>query len=213
MASQPYDRGALIPAPGKVDTSLGEFWVDNPWHVVAQGHNLSCFERNRTYLNVRGHDFLEISFLSGMDSDGDGRSVAAGDFRNNGQLDVLVRQAGGGALLLFENQFPRRHYLKVSLRGTKSNRLGIGARLTAVVGGQPLVRELYPLNSYQSQMPSLVHFGLGDADHVDKLTVQWPSGEVQELSPLAADQHIVIEEGKHGAAAVETVVPGQLIRP
>src|SRR5262249_60986164 len=140
--------------------------------------------------------FVGVSFLTGPDSDGDGRSVVACDFRNNGRLDLIVRQAGGGPLLLFENNFPQRHYLKVSLRGRpapagapSSNRLGVGARLVAEVRGQQLVRELYPVNSYLSQAPSLVHFGLGDADRVDRLTVRWPSGKVQVLRDLAADAH------------------------
>jgi hypothetical protein len=116
-------------------------------------------------------------------------------------------------VLLYENHFPKRHYLKVSLRGTKSNRLGIGARLIAQVGGRQLVREQYPLNSYRSQMPNIVHLGLGDATKVDRLIIQWPSGLRQELTDLAADRHIIVEEGKAGVAAVQTVVPGRTILP
>ena len=219
--------------PGRLDTSLGEFWVQNPWEIVQHGHNLSSYERKRAYWNVQGspetgtaplssngqspfparRDFLDISYLTGADNDGDGRSVVAGDFRNIGRLDLVVRQVSGGAVLLYENNFPQRHYLKLSLRGTRSNRLGIGARLTAVVKGQPLVRELYPLNSFRSQMPNIVHFGLGDAGKVDRLLIHWPSGIQQELTDLPADRHIVVEEGLEGAVAIETVVAGHTIRP
>jgi len=211
--SQPFDRGSHIEAPGPLDAKLGEFWVENPWDIISRGHNLSAFERNRVFLNVRGRDFLDISTLTGADSDGDGRSVVAADFRNNGQIDLLVRQVGGGAVLLFENQFPRRHYLTVSLRGRASNRLGIGARLKAWVGDRPIVRELYPHNTFRSQMPARVHFGLGDATAVDRLTIRWPSGTVQELTHLTADRHVVIEEGTSGPAAIEVVMPGQTIHP
>jgi hypothetical protein len=211
--SQPFKRGASIPAPGKLDSALGEFWVNNPWDIVSQGHNLSAYERKRTFLNVQGRDFVDISFVTGMDSDGDGRSVVAGDFRNDGRLDLVVRQVGGGPLLLFENQVPRAHYLTVSLRGTKSNRLGIGARLSATAGGIVQTRELFPLNSFRSQMPSRVHFGLGAAPKVDRLTIHWPSGVTQELKDLAADRHIVVEEGREGPDATEVVVPGQTIGP
>jgi len=211
--SQPFDRGASVPVPGVVDKSLGEFWVNNPWDMIREGHNLSAYERKRAFLNVQGKDFLDISYLTGADSDGDGRSVAAGDFRNDGRLDLVVRQVGGGPLLLFENQFPKAHYLTVSLRGTASNRLGIGARLTATVAGRDLTRELYPHNSFRSQMPSRLHFGLGDATRIDRLTVRWPSGAVQSLYDLAADRHVVITEGKTGQGAAETVTPGQVIQP
>lgn len=217
VVSQPNDRDGKVGVPGKLDASLGEFWVERPWEIFKKGHNLSSYERKRLFLNVpgsiHGRDFLDLSFVSGADNDGDGRSVVAADFRNTGQLDLVVRQAGGGPIVVYENQFPPRHYLKVSLRGTKSNRLGIGARLTATVRGRPLVREQYPLNSYRSQMPNVVHFGLGDADRVERLLIRWPSGVEQELTDLAADRHIVVTEGKAGPEAVETVVPGQTIRP
>ncbi len=214
--SQPSDRSAEVPLPGKLDPSLGEFWVKNPWNITKEGHNLSAFERSRAWLNLRGQGFLDVSFRSGADDDGDGRCVVAGDFRNNGRLDVLVRKVGAERekgrhpLQMYENDFPQRHYLEVTLRGTKSNRQGVGARLVAVVNGQQLVREMYPQNSYRSQMPNIVHFGLGDADRVERLTIRWPSGEEQVLTDVAGDRHVVIEEG---SAAVETVAPGQTMRP
>jgi enediyne biosynthesis protein E4 len=211
--SQPFDRGAYVPVPGAVDKSLGEFWVNSPWDIVREGHNLSAYERKRAFLNVQGRAFLDISYLTGADSDGDGRAVAAGDFRNDGRLDLVVRQVGGGPILLFENQFPKAHYLTVSLRGTVSNRLGIGARVTATVAGRTLTRELYPHNSFRSQMPSRLHFGLADSTRIDRLTVRWPSGAVSHLHDLAADRHVVITEEKTEPAAVETVTPGQVIQP
>lgn len=209
VVSQPFDRSAICTAPATVDDELHEFWEEDPW-TIAFRHNLSSFERNRTYLNLGSRQFADISFLSGADSDGDGRAVVAADFRCNGQMDLLVRQAGGGALLLYENQFPLRNYLKVSLRGSQSNRLGIGARLTAIVGSRQLVRELYPANSFHSQGVSFVHFGLGADSHLDKLVVRWPSGLTQELPALAANRHIVVDEA---TGTIETVQPGQLISP
>ena len=211
--SQPCDRACTIQAPGDVDKSLGEFWVNNPWEIVKNGHNLSCYERNRTWMNIRGANFIDLSYLTGADSDGDGRCIVAGDFRNNGRQDLVVRQVGGGPLLFFENNFPQRHYLKVSLRGHESNRLGVGARLKAIVNGQQLIREMNPINSYRSQMPNLVHFGLGDAERVERLEIRWPSGKTQVLADLKADSHIVVDEAKDGSAAVEPVTPGQTIRP
>jgi hypothetical protein len=199
-----------VAAPGQPDTALGEFWVDNPWDITAAGKNLSAFERTRVFLNMRGKDFLDVSYIAGADTDGDGRCVAAGDFRNNGRLEVVLRQVGGGPLLLYENNFPQRHYLEVSLRGRKSNRQGIGSRLVAVTGGLRQTREMYPLNSFGSQAPNTVHFGLGDATRLEQLVIRWPSGTEQVLRDLAVDRHIIVEEG---SGTVETVVPGQLIRP
>jgi hypothetical protein len=216
VVSQPYDRGACCTVPGKVDSTLNEFWVENPFDIDKRGHNLSAYERKRMFLNVPdGQDrtFLEVSYLSAADNDGDGRSVVAGDFRNTGQMDLLVRQVSGGALLLYENHFPRRHYLKVSLRGGTSNRLGIGARVVASAGDLRQHREMYPANTYRSQMASIVHFGLGDATRIDRLEIRWPSGKNQVLTNVRADRHIIVDEGKEGEDAIETIVPGKLVQP
>lgn len=188
----------MVPPPGTLDPKLKEFWVANPWQIVAEGYNLSAFERNRAYLNIKGDEFLEISHLTGgADSDGDGRAALAADFRNNGQLDLIVRQAGGGALFCFENRFPVRSWLSVSLEGVTSNKAGIGARLVAEIGGKKIVREMYPHNGYFSQAPNRVHFGLGDAKQVDRLTIRWPSGLEQELRAVAGNRHLTVTEGRN----------------
>jgi hypothetical protein len=215
--SQPFDRTCCVPAPGKLDPALKEFWVQNPWDIVVQGHNLSSFERNRVFLNVEGRNFVEISHLTGADSEGDGRVAVAADFRNVGRMDLLVRQVGGGPLFLWENQFPPRNYLKVSLRGRPqigrvptSNRQGIGARLIAEVHGRQIVREMMPLNSYNSQAPCLVHFGLNQNAQVDRLTIHWPSGEKQVLAAIPANRHILVTEG---SPQYEVVEPGRVMAP
>jgi hypothetical protein len=210
VVSQPFDRGAKVKLKNKLDASLGEFWVDNPWEIVGNGHNLSAYERKRVFWNVKGGNFLDISHLTSADDDSDGREVVAADFRNNGRMDVVTRNAGGGVFRFYENNFPQRHYLKVTLRGTKSNRQGIGARLVAHVGNRQIVREMFPVNTFHSQMPNLAHFGLGDDTKVDRLSIRWPSGLVQDFTDLQADRHIVVTEG---AAECETVTPGRIIPP
>lgn len=177
--------------------------MENPWLIAAKGKSLSGYERNRIYLNSRGEEFFEISGLTGgADSDGDGRSVVACDFNADGMEDLIVRQAGGGSFLMFENRFPKAHWLEVSLRGTKSNTLGIGARLVAQVASQKIVRELYPHNGFKAQNPAHVHFGLGKATKLDRLTVTWPSGLVQEFTDLATDRHLRISEGDARVSAL-----------
>lgn len=193
--SQPYDRAAIIPAPRKADARLKDWWVENPWRITTQGKSLSGYERNRVFLNSRGRTFFEISALTSADSDGDGRSVVASDFNGDGMQDLIVRQSGGGSVLYFENRFPKANGLQVSLRGTKSQRQGIGARLVARVGSEKIVRELYPANGFKAQGSAEVHFGLGTAEQIDRLTITWPSGLVQEFSQLRANRSIRITEG------------------
>lgn len=199
--SQPFNRAAQIPQPIELDEELGEWWEENPWAVAEEGHNLSAYERNRVYLNADGEDFYDISALTTADSDGDGRSVVAADMNGDGMQDLLVRQSGGGPLLYFENRVPPANWLQVSLRGTQSNTLGIGARIVAEVGERRIVRELYPANGFRCQGPARVHFGLADAETVDELTIHWPSGAEQVLTDVAANRHVRVTEGSE---ALET---------
>jgi hypothetical protein len=194
--AQPFDRSTDVAPAGGLDTAAGQFWVGNPWDIVYQGHNLSAHERNRTFLNLGAGRFVDLSYLAGNDSDGDGRSAVAADLDGDGMQDLIVRQAGGGPLLVFRNRFPQKNYLKVRLRGVRSNALGVGARLIAEAAGRRMVREMYPINSFASQGPSEVYFGLGDAPQVDRLTIRWPSGIVQQLSAVAANQRLDVVEGE-----------------
>ena len=202
--AQPFDRTALLKQAGDLDWRSGEFWIGNPWGFNDSSFNLSAFEANRTYLGVDGEVFLDLTYQSGMDSEGDGRASVGADFNNDGMPDVLVRQTGGGALLLYENRFPRKNYLKVSLRGKESNSLGIGATITLQAGERTLSRQLFPVNSFLSQSPALVHFGLNSAETVDILKIRWPSGQVQELENLDVNRHLRLTEGSN---AVEVIYP------
>ncbi len=83
----------------------------------------------------------------------------------------------------------------MSLRGTDSNTHGIGARLVAEIGDRRIVRECYPHNGFKCQGQVDVHFGLGSAERIERLTIRWPSGLEQVLEDLAADRHIIVTEG------------------
>lgn len=191
--SQPFDRSATCEQPGEIDPKLGEFWVKDPFEINFE-NNLSSYERNRAFLNIEGKGFLEISHLTGADSDGDGRAVVAADLRHNGRMDLIVRQTGGEPLRIYQNRFPSGNFLSVRLQGTKSNRLGIGARLVAKIGDRKIYRDQFPINSYRSQAPNEIHFGLGGSTSVDELVILWPSGKPQTLKSIPASQHLIIKE-------------------
>ncbi len=181
--------------PGEIDPELNEFWVGNPFEIF-MSQNLSSFERNRLFLNTKSGDFVDVSFPTGIDNDSDGRSSVPVDFDNDGMLDLMLRQAGGGPLVLLKNTFPKKRFLKVTLHGTNSNRQGIGSRITVTVGGNQIVREVYPVNTYRSQRPLTGHFGLDSHENVESLKVLWPSGLEQIFTDIPTDQHIEITEGQ-----------------
>ena len=201
--SQPFDRSCKIPEPGKPNEDLGEFWEESPW-TISSSKNLSAYERNRVYMNHKGNNFFDISYITGADSDGDGRCAVAADLNNDGLYEIIVRQVGGGPLNIYENRFPLKNWLKVSLRGNESNSFGIGARLTALVNDEKLVREMYPVNSYRSQSPNIVHFGLNDSDQVDILEIKWPSGRIQRFESVQANRHIIVEENYEKISLVQS---------
>ena len=201
--SQPFDRSCKIPEPGKPNEDLGEFWEESPW-TISSSKNLSAYERNRVYMNHKGNNFFDISYITGADSDGDARCAVAADLNNDGLNEIIVRQVGGGPLHIYENRFPLKNWLKVSLRGIESNSFGIGARLTALVNDEKLVREMYPVNSYRSQSPNIVHFGLNDSDQVDILEIKWPSGRIQRFESVQANRHIIVEENYEKISLVQS---------
>ena len=67
--TRPLDRNARLPQLGKLDRQAGEFWVENPFEIIAGGMNLSAFERNRLYLNLDGLSFIDASFASSADTE------------------------------------------------------------------------------------------------------------------------------------------------
>jgi len=165
--------------------------------VFLFGKNFSAYERKRLYLNLGGKSFLDASFASRADIDSDSRSVVAADFDGDGAPDLLVGSVGGGPLRLFRNQFPRTaHRVRIELVGTRSNRAGIGARVVAHCGGRQIVRDLFPANGFMGAGPVEMLLGLGEASRIDRLTIRWPSGEVQELKNLPADRRITVTEGR-----------------
>lgn len=160
--------------------------------------NLSAFEPNRTFLNRGEFRFLDITWLSGADSIGDGRGALVADIDGDLAPDLIVRNIGGGAVRVYRNRFPAVSRLTVTLLGSKSNRLGIGARVVVEADGHRRTRQLFPINNYTCQQASRLRFGLGDANRVDRLTVHWPSGEVTRLEDVAVNRHIRIREKDGG---------------
>jgi hypothetical protein len=136
---------------------------------------------------------------------GVGDSVTTVDFDGDGFLDLLVATGGsmgrslgmpseGGAYYLYRNVGNANHWLEIDLEGTVSNRDGIGARVNVMAGGVTQVRVQDGGVHHRGQNHSRLHFGLGKNTRVEKISIQWPSGMVQELSSVGADQRMRIKE-------------------
>lgn len=194
--TQPLNRNASLPPLGDIDSEAGEFWVTNPFEMPVNGMNLSAYERNRMFLNVDGGLFVDASFASRADIDSDSRAVVSADFDRDGRPDLLVASVGGGPLRLFSNRFPESaHRVRIELVGVQSNRPGIGSRVTAEVGGRRLVRDIFPGNGGVGQAPAELILGVGPASKLDRLTIRWPSGQLQRFTDLAVDVRLTFTEG------------------
>ena len=142
------------------------------------------------------------------------RALAAGDVDNDGDLDLLVTNNGAGVNLLLNEAMDRQPVLRTSsaggndtgagranamlvrVVGTKSNRSGIGARLTLTTAGRRQLREVQSGSSYLTQNDLRAHFGLGAANRSERLEIRWPSGAMEVVADLPANQVITVREGE-----------------
>jgi hypothetical protein len=122
------------------------------------------------------------------------RGCAFGDFDNDGDVDVLIMNQNEPPSLLRNDTAAANHWLKVRLEGTKSNRSGIGGRVTVRYGGKAQAQEVMSQSSYLSSNDPRLHFGLG-AEKTADIEVRWPLGGMDTLKAVAADQLVVIREG------------------
>jgi hypothetical protein len=121
-----------------------------------------------------------------------GRANATADVDGDGDLDVVVTQAGRRAVLLRNDQHLGHHWVRVRLEEGGANRAAIGAWVELTAAGVTQRRQVMPARSYLSSSELPVTFGLGNADRIDALRVTWPDGEVQEVEPPAVDQLVTV---------------------
>jgi hypothetical protein len=162
---------------------------------IAQGHVLDNVEQIDPSLHYRetpllalnrNHRFERVD--SGVSTPLAGRGAAFGDLNNDGWQDVIITALGENPLVLM-NRPGNQHWLTITLRGTRSNRDGFGARVR--VNGQ--TRFATSAGSYLCSSDKRLHFGLGAAKTAD-IEIAWPSGTHQTLSNVAANQFLEIRE-------------------
>jgi len=131
------------------------------------------------------------------------RGACFADYDNDGKVDSFLVNLGGKGTLVHNISANTGHWIAIKLKGTKSNRDGIGARVEVITAGKRQTAERVAATGYLSQDDARLHFGLGAATTIDKLIVHWPSGREQTLEKLAVDHVLTVEEPK-----TETPKPG-----
>jgi hypothetical protein len=172
---------------------------------VAQSHVLDTIEKTSSYLTFKqtpllmlntGKGFVNVSATAGQafNTALAGRGAAFGDINNDGQIDIVIANLEGAAVVL-QNAGSTNHWLGVSLVGTKSNRSGIGARV--IVNDSSGRRQIFDINSagsYLSSSDPRLLVGLGKTKGVRSVEVVWPGGRVQTVNNPPLDRYVVIKE-------------------
>jgi hypothetical protein len=203
--------GVTVPTRNVLSFGGGFFDYDNDGWLdlfIANGHVYEEVERvtpethykqiNSLFHNDGHGKFVEVTKTSGdgFEKPYAGRGAAFADFDNDGNMDIVVANAGDPPLLLHNSGGAGNHFLNFKLVGTKSNRDAMGARIKLRAGDLSQIREISGGGSYLSQSDLRAHFGLGRRPGAEMIEVTWPSGAHQVFHDVEADKFYVIEEGK-----------------
>jgi hypothetical protein len=182
--------------------------------LICNGHVYPEVEQLRTeagypqqkllYRNQRDGRFADVSQKGGpgITTPVASRGCAFGDYDNDGDIDVVVNTVNDFPQLLRCDSKTKNNWIKIRAIGTKSNRSGIGARIRCTTrpanetNPHHQIDEVRSGGSYISQNDLRVHFGIGPAEKVDELEIRWPSGLVETLKDLKANQLYYVTEGK-----------------
>ena len=164
---------------------------------------------NNVLLRNEGKDeggqlrFVDVAMALGADDIGDSRGVAVLDYDNDGDLDLAVNHNPGDVLpdgapaVLLRNDLGQDHpWLQVELVGTSGNRDAIGAEVVVEAGGLRQLRLKSAGSNYASQRSARLHFGLGEAERVERLAVRWPGGAEEVFEDLPVRRRLRITEGQ-----------------
>ena len=170
-------------------------------------------ERNLCFRNRGDGTFDDISFLSGLDLDADGRAFVPIDLDYDGDQDLILKNRNGRQLRAFRNDLRqgRNRQLTVRLQGNRSNRDGVGGRVWVTTDRRTLMREIVSGSGYLSQRSRDTRFAFPEGENVLGIRVRWPLGSVVTFDDPPQSGTLLLVEGEPGFRRVTppTASPGE----
>ncbi|MHC5172282.1 MAG: CRTAC1 family protein [Planctomycetota bacterium] len=160
---------------------------------------MAYWVRNEVLMNTGDGKFVNITDRAGTGLKVKLSSRGAGfdDLDNDGDLDVVILNSRREPTILRNDTDNKNHWLKIRLKGVKTNTDGVGVRVKVVCGDLVQIDEVHSGRSYQGHHGSVLHFGLGAHERIERIEVKWIGGKTDVLKDAAADQLITITEGKN----------------
>ncbi len=166
--------------------------------LIRAGHSFSGKERNCAFLNLGTQKYANISSVTGLDLIDDGRGLAHCDWDWDGKLDFWTSNRTGPRIHFLHNRLKsENNFLAIRLKGTRSNRDAIGARVEIRLGKEqpPIIKTLYGGSGFLSQSSKWLHFGIGKNESIEDLRVNWPGEEPESFKDLRANNFYLIKQG------------------
>lgn len=160
--------------------------------------SLSGYQSKRVWVNDGAGTFREAAQSVGVTDKLDGRAVAVADLWNRGVLDVIVANQKAPLLIYKNSVAPGRNWMQFELQGNRSNRGAVGTQVTLFLDGKKQTQFVMGGEGFCAQNMSRLHFGLGAHPKLKKVVVRWPSGTVQTLTNVKANQINKITEPADG---------------
>ena len=174
---------------------------------IACGHiqdNIHLYDNTTTYfqenvllMNAGAEKFVDVTQNSGdgMKVKLSSRGAGFDDLDGDGDIDVVILNSRREPTILRNNSQNTNHWIHIRLRGVKTNRDGVGARVKLVAGDLTQISEVHSGRGYQSHYGMRLHFGLGDKKNIDRIEVRWIGGGVDVFENIKVDGLVVLVEG------------------